>query len=44
MERNKMKTGNFSRLIEEYYRREEEKKKEESQHFGTLADIFLGDE
>ena len=39
-----MKTGNFSRLIEEYYRREEEKKKEESQHFGTLADIFLGDE
>jgi|TARA_R110002126_G_scaffold56480_1_gene150881 hypothetical protein len=39
-----MKTGNFSRLIEEYYRREEERKKEESQHFGTLADIFLGDE
>jgi len=39
-----MKTGNFSRLIDEYYRREEERKKAESQHFGTLADIFLGDE
>ena len=37
-------TGNFSRLIEEFYGREEERKNAESQHFGTLADIFLGDE
>lgn len=37
-------TGNFSRLIEEFYGREEERKKAKAKHFGTLADLFLGDE